>query len=155
MPAPQPPAPTAQPVPPPAAPVGLAANVEAVINSERSARGLPPLSANPSLTLAAEKYAALLLSQPDPFQLSHDLNGTVGDRAQAVGYYGAVGEVLAMAPGGTAEGIVQMWLSSPGHAAIIMGGTYVDIGMGCATGPHTSADGSVWQIAVCAGMLGY
>lgn len=135
--------------------MGLAANVEAVISSERSARGLPPLSENLSLKLAAEKYAALLLAQPDPFQLSHDLSGTVGDRAQAVGYYGAVGEVLAVAPDGSPQEIVQMWLNSPGHAAIIMGGTYVDIGVGCASGPYTSGDGSVWQIAVCAGMLGY
>jgi uncharacterized protein YkwD len=126
-----------------------------VINGERSARALPPLSESPSLTLAAEKYAALLLAQPDPFQLSHNLNGTVGDRAQAQGYYGAVGEVLAVAPGGTAEGIVQMWLNSPGHADIIMGASYVDIGVGCASGPHTSSDGSTWQIAVCVGVLGY
>jgi uncharacterized protein YkwD len=129
--------------------------MEAVINSERSSRGLPPLSVNPALTVAAEKYAALIFAQPDPFQLSHDLNGTVGDRARAEGYYGAVGEVLAVAPNASAEGIVQMWLNSPGHAAIILGASYVEIGVGCASGPYSSADGSTWQVSVCSGMLGY
>jgi uncharacterized protein YkwD len=95
-----PPPPTAAPAPPPAAPVpadepalapgteGLAGDLAALINQERAARGLPVLSFNGALTAAAEKYAALSYAQPDPFKLSHDVNGTVMDRARAEGVPG-------------------------------------------------------------------
>ena len=107
-----------------------------------------------ALTRAAEKYAALSYSQPDPFQLNHNLNGSVGDRAQAEGYYGTVGEVIAVTPSPSAESIVQLWLGSPGHAAIILGGGFREIGVGCVSGPYRAADGAVWQIALCVAVTG-
>jgi len=111
------------------------------------------LSFNGALTAAAEKYAALSYAQPDPFKLSHDLNGTAMDRARAEGYAGGIGEVLAAASPSGAQ-IVVLWLNSPGHSAIILGAGYSEIGVGCTAGAHTLADGSVWQMALCAGVVG-
>ena len=158
-----PPPPTAAPAPaaplaaaePAAAPgpQGLALELGVLINQERAARGLPALSFNGALTAAAEKYSALHFTQPDPFKLSHDLNGTAMDRARAEGYSGGIGEVLAVASPSAAR-IVELWLNSPAHSAIILGTGFSQIGVGCAAGPHTLADGSVWQIALCAGEVG-
>lgn len=111
------------------------------------------MSFNGALTAAAEKYAALHFAQPDPLKLSHDLNGTAIDRARAEGYAGGIGEVLAVASPSAAQ-IVELWLNSPGHSAIILGAGFSEIGVGCAAGPHALADGSVWQIALCAGEVG-
>lgn len=111
------------------------------------------MSFNGALTAAAEKYAALSYAQPDPFKLSHDLNGTAMDRARAEGYAGGIGEVLAAASPSAAQ-IVALWLNSPGHSAIILGAGYSEIGVGCTAGAHTLADGSVWQMALCAGEVG-
>lgn len=145
---------TPAPPPPAALLTGLPADIQAVINRERSARGLAPLTANAALTRAAEKYAALSYSQPDPFQLNHNLNGNVGDRARAEGYYGMVGEVIAVTPSPSAEAIVQLWLSSPAHMAILLSASFREIGIGCASGPYRTADGAVWQIALCVAVTG-
>ena len=144
--------PAAEPAPAPG-PEGLARDLAALINQERAARGLPVLSFNGALTAAAEKYAALSYAQPDPFKLSHNLNGTAMDRARAEGYAGGIGEVLAAASPSAAQ-IVELWLNSPGHSAIILGAGYSEIGVGCTAGAHTLADGSVWQMALCAGVVG-
>lgn len=132
----------------------MAADLQTVINRERTARGLVSLASNAALTRAAEKYAALSYSQPDPFQLNHNLNGNVGDRARAEGYYGMVGEVIAVTPAPSGEAIVQLWLGSAGHAAILLSASFREIGIGCASGPYTSADGAVWQIALCVAVTG-
>jgi len=132
----------------------LAGDIQAVINRERLARGLAPLTANEALTRAAVKYAALSYSQPDPFQLDHNLDGDVGARARAEGYYGLVGEVIAVTPAPSAESIVQLWLGSAGHAGIILGAGFREIGVGCASGPYTVPDGTVWQIALCVAVAG-
>ena len=111
------------------------------------------MSFNGALTAAAEKYSALHFAQPDPFKLSHDLNGSAMDRARSEGYPGGVGEVLAVASPSATQ-IVQLWLNSPPHSAIILGSGYSELGVGCAAGPHTTAEGSVWELALCAGEVG-
>jgi uncharacterized protein YkwD len=144
--------PGAEPAPAPG-PEGLALELAVLINRERAARGLPALSFNGALTAAAEKYAALSYAQPDPFKLSHELNGTAMDRARAEGYAGGIGEVLAVASPSAAE-IVGLWLNSPPHSAIILGTGFSEMGVGCAAGPYTTAQGSVWELALCAGEVG-
>jgi uncharacterized protein YkwD len=144
--------PAAEPAPA-GGPEGLALDLAVLINQERAARGLPALSFNGALTSAAEKYSALHFAQPDPFKLSHDLNGTAMDRARAEGYGGGIGEVLAVASPSAAQ-IMDLWLNSPPHSAIILGAGFSEIGVGCAAGPHTTAEGSVWELALCAGEVG-
>lgn len=146
------PVPVETPAPPPAV-AGLALDVAARINHERAAHGLPQLSLNARLSAAAEAYAALHFAQQDPFRLSHDLDGSAIDRAARHGYHGGVGEVLAIgAP--AAAAIVDLWLASPPHAALILGADFVDIGVGCAQGPYRTPEGYVWTLALCAAELG-
>lgn len=113
------------------------------INATRQAGGLGPLSFNGSLTAAAEQYARLLF---DTDQFSHNADGEAWDRAQRAGYPSAiVGEVLASVAR-TEEieiardsGIlVQSWIDSAPHHAIIMGAdfAFTELGTGCALGPY-------------------
>jgi uncharacterized protein YkwD len=132
-------------------PEGLARDLAALINQERAARGLPALSFNGALTAAAEKYAALHFARPDPFKLSHDLNGTAMDRARAEGYAGGIGEVLAAASPSAAQ-IVALWLDSPGT------GDHPGAGYSRSASAHVRRTRSPWfgvADSVVRGAVGY
>ena len=170
VPPPQPPAPTVAPeppapppppprpvyVPPPPPPVSthnaLSGSVLTQINQRRAASGLNALAPNQALINAAQRYAELGFAN-GPYQLSHTLDGMPGDRAARAGYSGGVGEVLAT--GEPSEQVMmEVWMASPPHQSVIMGGGYSDIGVGCAVGPYTGADGVTWDTALCVGMMG-
>ena len=164
--APAPPAPAPPPPPPgpapaaapePAAPrqlagqnTQLAQQLIALVNNRRAQAHLPPVAQSGPLMAAAEGYASLHFAI-DPYHLNHTLDGAPNDRAERQGYVGGIGEVLAESPP-SAQEILNIWMSSPPHAAILTDPHDTDIGMGCHEGP--SADGS-YQIALCVGMLGY
>ena len=154
-PAPRPPAPVY--VPPPAPPPASAHNeisrsVMVLINDRRAGSGLPVLWPNAALNNAAQGYAEFHFAAA-PYQLSHTLDGTPGDRAARAGYSGGVGEVLVTA-GPSAQQLVDLWMSSPPHQSIIMGDPYSDIGVGCAVAPYTDPNGNTFQTALCVGMMG-
>ena len=50
--------------------------------------------------------------------------------------------------------LMDVWMASPPHASLIMGGGFLDIGVGCAVAPYTGADGVTWETALCVGMMG-
>src|SRR6266545_6261582 len=154
---PPPPPPPPVYVPPPASSPAVAHNelsrsVTALINDRRIASGLPAVSPNGALNDAAQRYAELLFSA-GPYALSHTLDGTPSDRAARAGYSGGVGEVLATGQPSSQQ-IIDLWMASPAHQSIIMGGTYSDIGVGCAVGPAVDPNGNTFETAVCVGMLG-
>lgn len=127
-----------QPAPPPPSgdrlDAGFASQVLALVNAERSARGIAPLRSNGALTQAASDYALLLLGYPS---LSHTANGTaLQGRASAAGYGGGyLGEVLWQGRGVFSPAdVVASWMNSPPHRAIILDPTYRDAGVGCAFG---------------------
>ncbi len=146
-------------VPPPAPPAGrqdagLADTLVNLINQVRAQNGLPPLAVAPSLAAAARGYAQFHFENADPFQLSHYLDGTPGDRVQREGYGGGgAGEVLAAGPP-SAQAFLDLWLSSPAHRAILLGPDYRDVGVGCFGGPYAGDDGSVMDAALCVADLG-
>lgn len=111
---------------------GFASQVLALVNAERSARGIAPLGSNGALTQAANGYALLLLGYPS---LTHTANGTtLQGRASAAGYGGGyLGEVLWQGWGTFSPAdVVAAWMNSPPHRAIILDPTYRDAGVGCA-----------------------
>ncbi len=116
------------------------------------ASGLNALAPNQALINAAQRYAELGFAN-GPYQLSHTLDGMPGDRAARAGYSGGVGEVLATGEP-SAQVMMEVWMASPPHQSVIMGGGYSDIGVGCAVGPYTGADGVTWDTALCVGMMG-
>ena len=120
----------------------LAAAVRDTINQRRQAALLPGLEANAALTTAAQAYAELHVATT--LQLSHYLDAGPGDRAQRAGYSGSAGEVLVLTSGPAMPGaIVDVWMGSPPHWAVLMG-AYQDIGTGCA----------VAGVTLCVGLVG-
>ena len=122
----------------------------ALINGRRVQQRLPSLAQSDPLMAAAQQYAGLHFAL-SPYALNHNLDGGPGDRASRQGYMGGIGEVLGESPV-SAQEILDVWMGSPAHYAILMDPHYTDIGMGCQEGP--SAD-QTYQRALCVGMLGY
>ena len=128
------PTPDAQPAPPPRDRIDddFASRVLALVNAERTSRGIPALQTNSALVRSAQSYARTLL-QLDV--LGHDVNGTsLSSRVAAAGYSGAapLGEVLWASTGYLPpERTVADWMASPAHRQIILDTTYSLAGVGC------------------------
>jgi len=152
-PVPTPPPPAYVPPSPPAAPYNeLSRTVLGFIGDQRARAGLPPLTPNNALINAAQQYADFVFAA-GPYQLSHTLDGTPADRAARQGYAGGIGEILATASP-SAQQMIDLWMGSPPHQAILMDGRFQDIGVGCATGLYTDPNGNTFDTALCVGMLG-
>jgi uncharacterized protein YkwD len=116
------------------------AAVLCVVSAERTERGLPAVRQSTQLTLAAERHADDMVARRF---FSHVTPGgiTLGARVQATGYVERradweLGEAIATAgePLDTAAGLVQAWLASPDHRAILLDRTFKDVGIGLAPG---------------------
>lgn len=109
----------------------LSAEVIELVNQERAKQGLSPLGTLSGLTAAAQARAPEL---PELFSHTRP-NGsrcfTALEEAR-VSYY-AAGENIA-AGSNTAEGVMQMWMNSPGHKANILGEKFTHIGVACVQG---------------------
>ncbi len=130
--APPPPAPP--PAPEPALDAGLAAELLALVNAERSARGLVPLSVHPALVTSSTSYALLALRLD-----WHDHTGpdgrTFADRIRAAGLTANayLGEVMGWGWGGwSPRDILRSWLESPPHSQVILSPAFSLAGAGCA-----------------------
>ena len=102
-----------------------------LVNIQRAAQGLHPLSVNHNLATAARDHSEDMGLQG---YFSHtSLDGrTVPDRITAAGYfYNTYGENIA---GGqpTPEDVIDAWMSSSGHRANILNSNFCDIGVGYA-----------------------
>jgi len=124
-----------------AQPVGTApaATVEAavacLINGERADRGLVAVERAGALEAAAGRHAADMVARRYFAHVS-PTGGTVDKRARRAGYLTApcwvVGEDLGWAPPGaaTAQAVVDAWMGSPSHRAVIVDPAFRDIGIG-------------------------
>ena len=129
-----PPEETAPPAPPPA-PVkvdtSVSGRVVALVNAQRSAAGLAPVSANGALTAAAAGHSK---DQAATHTMSHTgSNGsTMAQRCSAAGYgWRGLGENVA-AGYGSADSVMTGWMNSAGHRANILNGAYLHIGVAVA-----------------------
>jgi uncharacterized protein YkwD len=135
--APPPPRPTSTPVPAPASDggwydVAFAGRIMALVNVERTSRGLAPVEYEPLLTDAAESYAQVLTVN-DWFSHVGPDGSTIVDRITATGFRfdTQLGEVLAWGEDWSPEGIVQAWLASPSHREQLLEPIYRRAGVGC------------------------
>ncbi|HXF51154.1 MAG TPA: CAP domain-containing protein [Dehalococcoidia bacterium] len=133
-PPPPPPPPAPPPLPEPALDSGLAAELLALVNAERTARGLVPLSVHPALVTSSTSYALLALRLD-----WHDHTGpdgrTFADRIRAAGFTANayLGEVMGWGWGGwSPRDIVRSWLGSPPHSQVILNPVFSQAGAGCA-----------------------
>ncbi len=131
----------------------MAAEVLGLLNYVRTQAGLSAVSVNGTLTTTIEYYTRLHFTTADPYQLNHYLDGGPGNRAWNRGYCCAVGEILVTSQG-SAQGMVDLWMNSPSHRAVIMDPQYHEIGISCYGGEHRSQDGSVGYPVICGAMFG-
>jgi len=126
------------PVEPPAPPVprewldpDFAAQVLALVNGERAARGIAPLASSGALTQGAQDYARTLTQLGT---LSHTAVGDLTGRVLATGYtgHGDLGEALWFGGGAVSPGnAVAAWLASPPHSGLLLDAGFVAAGAGC------------------------
>ncbi|MFF8395125.1 CAP domain-containing protein [Streptomyces sp. NPDC016172] len=120
----------------PFTPEGLAGTAAAVIdltNRERGRAGLPPLSADPLLTTAAQAHSADMVARAFYAHTAPD-GSQPWDRAAAAGSTRrSIGENIACGQRSPAD-VVEGWMNSPGHRANILKPGFTHIGIGFAGG---------------------
>jgi uncharacterized protein YkwD len=109
------------------------------INRVRAAHGAPALRVDARLQRAARAHSV------DMMKRGYFSHGDFSGRLARFGVQGtAMAENIAMGSGsyGTARGLVQMWLNSPGHRANMLNPAFRRIGVGVATGTFQGYGGS-------------
>jgi uncharacterized protein YkwD len=111
-----------------------------LLNNERAARRLAPVSLADGLTRPSLAFSARMVAEGFFAHVSPD-GGTLTDRLVAGGYIerdGAwtVGENIAWGQGplSTPRSITAAWMNSPGHRANILAAGYDEIGIGVVLG---------------------
>jgi uncharacterized protein YkwD len=102
-----------------------------LINDVREAHRLPALSVGPRLTRAARAHSQAMLEQG---VFTH---GAFGERVRSFGVrFPLLGETIAWGTGwfGTPHGIVNGWLESPPHRALILDARFRVVGVGSRVG---------------------
>lgn len=113
----------------------LAFRIVELTNRERANAGLPPLKAADLLMKAAAGHAADMAAR-HYFSHTDQRGGGPEDRISAAGYRGSVfGENIAEGST-TPEGVLRMWMNSPGHRANILSREFREVGVG-----HAAAAG--------------
>lgn len=118
-------------------PIAKAATL-CLLNHERTARGLRPLTTDPTLESVATAYSQAMVQQrffahvaPDGQRLEQRLAAYVaGASAWATGENLAWGEGTLATP----AAIVKGWMQSPGHRANVLSSEFEEIGVGIVGG---------------------
>jgi uncharacterized protein YkwD len=99
------------------------------MNAVRKAHGLPALRVDVHLVRAARGHSA------DMMRRQYFAHGSVLGRAVAAGAHGPFfGEDLAWSTGLTAQRVVDLWLASPTHRAVLLRPGFRRVGIGIAFG---------------------
>jgi uncharacterized protein YkwD len=107
------------------------------MNAVRKSQGLPGLRVDFHLVRAARGHSA------DMMRRGYFAHGSVAGRAIAAGARGPLfGEDLAWATGLTAQWVVDHWLASPGHRAILLRPGFRRVGIGISFGTFIGHGGA-------------
>lgn len=116
------------------------------INSVRRSHGLAPLRVDIRLVRAARGHSATMMRR------QFFAHGSVSARARAQGARGPVfGENLAWGTGVTATWVVNQWLASPSHRAVLLRPGFRRVGVGYAFGTFAGRGGAAVVTADFAG----
>jgi uncharacterized protein YkwD len=114
--------------------------VRCLVNATRAQHGLPGLQPSGRLTAAAERHSADMVRRRFFEHVSPEGHG-VTDRIRQTGYLSgsgdwALGEDIGWGTAelGTPAAIVQAWMNSPGHRAVILSRRFDEAGVGVARG---------------------
>ena len=120
-----------------------------LINEERAAAALPPLSRDRTLDTASAAYARRMVAESFFSHVAPD-GADLVQRLAAAGYLprgntGRIGENLASAMGllATPRNITAAWMASLGHRANILNGGFREIGVGVAPGSPAAATAGI------------
>jgi uncharacterized protein YkwD len=106
-----------------------------LVNAERTARGLMAVRPSTALELAAQRHAVDMIARRYFAHVS-PTGGTLDARAGRAGYLTApcwaLGEDLGWAKPefASAEAVVEAWMTSPAHRAVILDPEFREIGLG-------------------------
>lgn len=139
----------------------LTANVGRGLADVRADHGLATLRESDALTRAAQGYADYLRDHDFPATGGSDphmQDGAPWDRAARAGYGStSVSEVLvwmrtpnAVNPPADAVALVQSWMDSAPHRAIILDPDQADVGVGCSL----RAEDGGWTVIICVAKIG-
>jgi uncharacterized protein YkwD len=107
------------------------------INGVRASHGLAPLRVDVHLLRAARAHSA------DMMRRQYFAHGSVLQRALSRGAHGPVfGEDLAWSTGITADWVVNAWLNSPTHRAVLLRPGFRRIGIGYSFGTFIGHGGA-------------
>jgi uncharacterized protein YkwD len=116
-----------------------------LLNEQRAAQGLRPLSEDSRLTSASAAYSQRMVAGQFFDHVAPD-GSTLVQRLTGVGYISddvdwIAGENIAWGQGdlSTPQSIVTAWMNSPGHRANILNGDFRQIGLGLAVGSPVDA----------------
>ncbi len=113
------------------------ASLLTTMNGVRQSNGLPALRVDFHLVRAARAHSA------DMMRHQYFAHGSVAGRALAAGARGPVfGEDLAWATGITAQWVVDRWLASPAHRAVLLRPGFRRLGIGYAFGTFIGHGGA-------------
>lgn len=116
---------------------GSEASLLNTLNAARKSNGLPALRVDFHLVRAARGHSA------DMMRRQYFAHGSVAGRALAAGARGPVfGEDLAWATGITAQWVVDHWLASPAHRAVLLRPGFLRVGIGYAFGTFAGHGGT-------------
>jgi uncharacterized protein YkwD len=116
------------------------------INSVRTSRGLAPLRLDVRLLRAARGHST------DMMRRQYFSHGAVASRVLAQGARGPVfGEDLAWGTAVTAQWVVDNWLASPRHRAVMLRPGFRRVGIGIAFGTFAGQGGAAVVTADFAG----
>lgn len=111
-------------------------SVLGLINSERKAVSLTEVAPNSKLNEAAQMKATDMAAKSYFAHVGPDGNGPTSWLA-ATGYqWSSTGEILAYNTQESESAIVQSWMNSSEHKAIILDGRYTETGIGIAVGTY-------------------
>ena len=119
---------------------GLSGSETSLLNTMNAARksyNLPPLRLDSHLLRAARGHSA------DMMRRQYFAHGAVAGRAVAAGARGPLfGEDLAWATGLTAQWVVNQWLASAAHRAVLLRAGFRRVGIGIAFGSFIGHGGA-------------
>ena len=116
------------------------------MNAARASNGLAPLRVDFHLVRAARGHSA------DMMRRQYFAHGAVAGRAVSAGALGPLfGEDLAWATGMTPQWVVDHWLASPEHRAVLLRPGFRRVGLGIAFGTFIGHGGAAVVTADFAG----
>jgi uncharacterized protein YkwD len=116
-----------------------------LINGQRGAHGLAALPQVPELVQASRRHSRDMADNNFTGHTGSD-GSNAGQRMQEAGYeWAACGEIIGWGFGGDPARMVDWWMNSPTHRAIILSGSYQHFGVGYAVN-HSSDWGHYWTV---------